>query len=211
MPNYFEYARKNIICDCPLCLCPNRDTKNYSFVYVKEALNIIYFDIPKCASKSIRSFFFNSDNDYSLVNPTKNLNNYIKFTFVRNPWARMVSNWKMFTTIPFRLKQLRSMTADDLSEFGAFVSFAQRVKNHHWQPQSIFLPGKLDFIGNVETFEKDFNTLCSMIGIKPGKVPHENRSERSEVYSTYYTNSMIEQVAEMYSEDIEKFGYQFEG
>jgi hypothetical protein len=54
---YYSYARKHILCECPLCLCPGRHAKNYSFVYVRNNMGIIYYDIPKCASSSIRSFF----------------------------------------------------------------------------------------------------------------------------------------------------------
>jgi hypothetical protein len=169
----------------------------------------MYYDIPKCASSTIRSFFFDNDNGYSLVNPKEGHRSYLRFTFVRNPWDRMVSNWKMFTTQPFRIRQLRSMTDRDLSKFEDFVVFAGSTRNHHWLPQSVFLPGGTDFIGRLENFESDFKKLCQLVGCDAGNVPHENSREKHRHYTSFYTSALIERVADMYSDDIRQFGYAF--
>ena len=210
-PHYYRYAQKNIPCHCPICECPYRKTLKYSFVYMHEGRKLIYFDVPKCASASIRKFFFRNRNSLSMRNPEEELDKYFKFTFVRNPWDRMVSNWKMFTTKPLRIKQLRSMTDRDLTEFKDFVQFAAHTKNHHWQPQSLYLPEKLDFIGRLETFNEDINRLLDTIGREGMHQPigHFNKINRKK-YWEYYTPSIVDLVAEMYSEDIERFEYRFE-
>jgi len=207
-PHYYKQARRDIPCDCPLCNCPSSGKGKYSFVYICEPRRLVYFDIPKCASTSIRMALFQSDNSLSLINPKQKMSHYFKFTFVRNPWDRMVSNWKMFTTVPFRIVQLKAMINANMLAFEDFVFFAKRAHNHHWQPQVHFLPEKLDFVGRVETFEKDFGELCSKARIGLKTVDKKN-AITGLPYWEYYTPSLVEVVREMYSEDIKRFGYRF--
>lgn len=141
-------------------------------------------------------------------NPKNGLDQYTKFTFVRNPWDRMVSNWKMFTTQPARIEQLRSMTGNDLGKFDDFVHFAIGMSNHHWQPQSMFTPEELDFIGKLETFDDDMNRLRELIGEAPLNLKKQNTTQRKR-YQEYYSSSLVDVVADFYKEDIEKFGFSF--
>ena len=206
---YYKYAQKNISCNCPLCKCPSQNGLMYSFDYIHEKSNLMYYDTPKCASTSIRTALFNGDNSFSMTNPEKKLIDYYKFTFVRNPWDRMVSNWKMFTTQPMRIKQLKSMTNQNLANFEDFIHFSKHKKNHHWQPQTLFLPENLDFVGRVENFDNDFEKLLNNIGETPQNPLHKNKTQRKN-YREYYTKSTIKLVAELYKEDIKTFGYCFD-
>jgi len=114
-------------------------TRLYRFVWVSEEHRTMYWSLPKCGSSTIRAAMFDRDRRLSLLNPQQSLDSYFKFTFVRNLWDRMVSNWKMFTRVPFRIRQIESMTDRDVSEFPDFVDFAWLQPNHHWQPQALFL------------------------------------------------------------------------
>lgn len=209
-PYYYKYAQENILCECPLCFCPSRDKKKYSFVYVCEKRKIMYFDTPKCASTTIRNAFFNKSNVQSLIDPKDKTENYFKFTFVRNPWDRIVSNWKMFTTHPFRIKQLKSMTNKNISKFEDFLRFSIKKKNHHWQPQVLFIPEKMDFIGKLENFNVDFSRLYSKLNNKSANNVTKNNSTERKPYWKYYNSSTAELVSKIYAEDIERFGYKFD-
>ena len=57
-PHYFKYAKANIPCECPACKCPAGSFNRYSFAYIDETQKIIYFDVPKAASTTIRRAFF---------------------------------------------------------------------------------------------------------------------------------------------------------
>lgn len=206
---YYEYARHNIECYCPSCHCPfSSNSMEYSFVYVCEERNLMYYDVPKCASSTIREEIFNNKHSFSMQNPEKELDKYFKFSFVRNPWDRMVSNWKMFTSQPLRIEQLRSMTSENLSDFETFVQFANKTQNHHWLPQFLFLPDELDFIGRIEKFDRDFNLLLATIGERQRQARKINVTKRED-YWLYYKPSTVDLVAEMYSEDIKMFEYVF--
>lgn len=207
-PNYYQYARENIRCECPLCFCPYRDKKMYSFVYICEKKKIIFYNVPKCASTTIRKTIFSGNSELSLRVPKKSLEEYFKFTFVRNPWDRMVSNWRSFTTQPCRVKQLLSMSDKNLSKFEDFVDFTLEAKNHHWQPQVLFLPHQVDFIGKVETFEQDFLKLCEILDENPKKNVRSNVTRHAE-YSSYYTPLSRDIVSGIYQDDIQTFGYKF--
>lgn len=207
-PHFYQFARDHIACDCPKCKCPARSAWHYSFVYIDEPAKLMYFDVPKSASTTIRKAFFDDRSSASLRNPRKGVESYLKFSFVRNPWDRMVSNWKMFTTQSARIEQLRSMTLKDLSRFEDFVDFAVANANHHWQPQVMFLPETLDFIGKLECFDEDMNRLLSLLGKDPVDLKKRN-STRRDRYQEYYTPRSIEVVSDYYRKDIEMFGYRF--
>lgn len=94
----------------------------------------------------------------------KPFDEYFKFVFVRNPWARVVSMYKYFgfhrkcSFKDFLMKDFRSRI---WSEFHWFVG-----------PQSGFIcndDGRLmiDFVGRVENLQPDFQQVCQGIGLPP--------------------------------------------
>ena len=101
----------------------------------------------------------------------------------------------------------------------------------HWRPQNLFLGSQpLDFLGRFERLADDFHTLCQRLNV-PGDLPEANRTKRNSVilqnladcplaelrilagfpgFSWFYTPDLTEQVAELYAEDIQRFGYSAE-
>jgi len=210
-PHYFKYAMDNIPCDCDLCHCPSvkRDKGIASFVHVNEQLNFIWFCNPKAASRTMRLHLFNNNDTFSMINPKQCFKDYFSFTIVRNPWDRMVSNWKMFTTQDFRIKQMRAMYDGKIQNFKHFVMLTSKINNHHWQPQVLFIPEKCNFIGKVETLQNDINIISDKIGFNRIKLSRKNVTSH-EHYSKYYDVELRKFIAERYKEDIDTFGYVFE-
>ena len=211
---YYRHAQRTIRCESRLCHCPARGVGSHSFVFVDERRRFIYFAVPKCGSTTILHDLFAGRHTLPSRDPERDLGDYFKFTFVRNPWDRMVSNWEMFTNDPAARAQLRSMTDRDLQElstFEAFVDFADRVKNHHWQPQAIFLPEQLDFVGRLESFDTDFAHACASIGKPLSVAPRRRARATTSPYWTHYTPELAATVARMYPTDIDAFGYEFAG
>lgn len=268
MPSQSFYdAKENIRCDCPQCLCPASGKFQYSFCYVDEVRKCIYYDVPKAASTTIRKKLGIGKLPHytSLTDPELPYENYFQFSIVRNPWDRMLSNWKMFTTRPNRMKQLRSMTELNLSQFSQFVEFAVRTPNHHWQPQSLFVPENIDYVGRLEKFEEALKFISNNVpnfdplniahnasklkpqgsenGLKSAKTVHrrsliprkfflklssaytsmtknnigqQTNSKidkitdlRNGTYQSSYSTKDVKIVSDFYSEDIERFGYEF--
>jgi hypothetical protein len=148
----------------------------------------------------------------SLLEPEKRLCEYFKFAIVRNPWSRMVSNWRMFTTQSFRVAQLASMTDQDLSSFSDFCEFAVHNPNHHWQPQVHFLPDPVDYLGRMECMEEALRMIAARITGFDSQNVVTNRTHLSADpldYRAFYDNYTLELVTKFYRQDIDRFGYKF--
>ena len=135
---------------------------------------------------------------------------YFKFSIVRNPYERILSEFKYAQQI---------YTKFNNSSFNRFVkrdwgnSRRHSTIKQHIRPQYEFLyndNGKclVDFIGRFENLQQDFNIICDNIGIPHQLLPHQNKSKHKH-YTEYYDDETRQIVAEKYAKDIEYFGYEF--
>ena len=161
--------------------------------------------------------------------------NYV-FTFVRNPYDRLVSR---YVHMKFRFKRKRrdrpqslivgpairlslkkyfdyhniEFTEDNFT-FPRFVKFAQKNFDMHWEPQidkferQVISLDNIDFIGKVENLQEDLNIICDKIGIPQQQLPHINKSKHKH-YTEYYDDETKDIIAEKFAKDIECFGYEF--
>lgn len=171
---------------------------------------------------------------YGHVTPEQ-YDRYFKYSFVRNPWDRLVSEYK------YRRNASR-------------FSFREFVLSHfprpswtdeycHVIPQVDFLCDEdgqmlVDFVGRFESLPEDFKVICSRLGLEPRALPRLNRSRSVfrrdvgplevaanirdllsptrkrntfESYTDYYDEETRQFVADFYRRDVETFGYEFEG
>ena len=176
--------------------------------------------------------------------------NYFIFTFVRNPFSRLVSAWLGFKSrFHFRWAKTEVYWEDprfkerNLSlkkvtrNFSDFVRYTT-IQNHiHWcrfsegsgrwgfsrfpirptrteQRSGLCVDTvlsekiRIDFMGKLETLQKDFDTVCDKIGIRRITLKHKNKSKHKH-YTEYYDEKTKKIVARKYSKDIEYFGYKF--
>ena len=153
----------------------------------------------------------------------ENFTTYFKFGFVRNPWARAVSDYLWLLRDAGSSRVSREISGahtfyDYLMTRGFFRKIFKNYGNidyrgDHIIPQVDFLfdeNGNLlvDFIGKCENFQQDFDTICDKIGIPQQKLPHKNKTKHKH-YTEYYDDETREIVAEKYAKDIEYFGYEF--
>lgn len=135
-----------------------------------------------------------------------------KFTIVRNPWDRVVSAF-------FYLKKHASRLPMDIKSM-KFEHFVMNVlQKHgtaldaHFEPQfpKAFYDGNcfVDFIARMENIESDWKTIAQSISA-PSELPHRNKSKHKD-YRSYYGPKPVEVIRDLYSEDIDKFGYSFFG
>ncbi|GAB4523100.1 MAG: hypothetical protein Tsb0014_00320 [Pleurocapsa sp.] len=166
----------------------------------------------------------------------KLFNSYFKFSFVRNPWARLVSEYKFrhqnrYDFKTFLFKNFPKPQEDCYKKFTA--------EYRHIIPQYNFLfdsSGKqlVNFIGRFEHIQQDFDYICRQLQISPLTLPHKNKSStnlyekighkilsklgfeagknkpKKVNYTEYYDQESIDHVASLYSKDIEVFKYQFD-
>jgi len=120
----------------------------------------------------------------------KDWDSYFKFTFVRNPWDLVVSDF----------------FARNGKDFKEFV-----LRIPKWDNQCYFIldsSGKslVDFIGRFENLHKDFDHICNRIGIKANLFHFRNTLHGH--YSKYYDDETREKVARLFRQDIEYFGFE---
>jgi hypothetical protein len=141
---------------------------------------------------------------------------YLRFTFVRDPYARVVSAFldKIDSGRHLRFKKMLGFAPDDRV---LFVDFLRRVSgqeivkmNRHWRPQSALISPKvkLDFIGRFEQFEDDFAKLLERLGVEESAVRHKREHQTS---ANHHLDLIgIEEKAlidRIYEEDFKRFGY----
>lgn len=148
-----------------------------------------------------------------LLIPGNKWDNYLKFSFVRNPFSRMVS-WY------FWIKQ-EAKKKKEIIDPGTFENFIKHhIQVYSDQPihrqayqfrenQFDFLGGGvLDFIGKFEQLEDGWKIICDKIGIKCKPLKVYKKQDYGD-YRDYYTNELREIVFDRFKKDFEVFGYVF--
>jgi len=159
---------------------------------------------------------------------------YFKFTFVRNPWARLVSEYNYRRSLgaksyqkDFRHFVLNCFPAPEDDNYQQAKDFYR-----HILPQSHFLYDQqgtclVDFIGKFESLQKDFDTVCQQLAINSITLSHKNKTQqkyrilgkipwlqsylhKEKDHREYYDNDTYDFVKHFYKEDIKNFDYCFD-
>ena len=184
----------------------------------------VFIHIPKCGGNSITSDHFrnfshdlrNENFKYFKDSYERSLSKF-SFTFVRNPWDRLVSSYEY-------LKNGGNCTLDAedyLNLFSKYKNFKEMVLNWeevffdqiHFKSQSDWICDNdgniiVDFVGKFENLQQDFDIVCDRMQIPRKKLPHTNKTNHKH-YTEYYDDEIREIVAKKYARDIEYFGYKF--
>lgn len=142
--------------------------------------------------------------------PAARFDSYFKFGFVRNPWDRLASEYRFILNFP---KHRRFQRVSAMSGMAEFLEY-QRTRDKGSQLQMLKRrDGRLgvDFVGRFESLEADFAHACDQIGIKNARaLSHLNRGKGGD-YRELYDDHSSGLVARYWAEEIDAFGYQFEG
>jgi hypothetical protein len=183
----------------------------------------IFIHIPKAAGTSIAKTLFGQGSrhvpyfEYERANRRK-FNRYFKFTFVRNPWDRLVSTF-FFMKHGGINEMDRQWAEENLAQYEDFRTFVHEWVNEeniwswaHFKPQHYFICDeslnlKMDFVGRFENIDEDFATVAARLN-HVGGLAKANKGEHKP-FEEYYTPAMRDIVAQVYRSDIDVFGYQF--
>jgi Sulfotransferase family len=141
--------------------------------------------------------------DYADAVPPDTFSKLLKFTVVRNPWARAIS-W-FFTPLKWISagRQPRWSAAEFRRDIEHMPSVASMLKING-------IPAPLDMLLRFETLETDFAVLTARLGIETGAtLPHKNKGYSPENWQHYYFMSpdLVDFVAERFAEDIQMLDY----
>ena len=125
--------------------------------------------------------------------------NSIKFTFVRNPYTRILSEY-MWLVKPEKFKIL---------DFKKWLnSFLEKIDNDHKLPQHLFVPDDIDFLCKYENFENELKQVLHHIGLTNVKIPIKNKTNLDKDFITsLFDTETKDKIISVYEKDFEVFKY----
>ncbi len=187
---------------------------------IRETLEPVSIQKPNTIISKLRSRVFLIENDYrkfafrqhSDIMSVKNImpkelfEVYFKFSFVRNPWKRLVSEYEFIKRRPDhgRHKKLIKMT------FNQYIVYQAKRHDAHQIHMLADKNGKIlmDFIGRFENLQEDWNFICDEIGIENKQLSHRKKAGKVN-YSNYYNDENKKLVTKLWEKDIDAFGYAY--
>ncbi|WP_455207117.1 sulfotransferase family 2 domain-containing protein [Kaarinaea lacus] len=198
---------------------------SYSFKPFDDTKSI-FVHIPKCAGVSMNKTLYGNLagahttlSDYTCIFSPKEINEYFKFTIVRNPWDRLVSAFHFLKKGGMNETD-KIWAQSNLGEYKDFRSFVLKWLNqdniwkyYHFQPQHhYFLESHqkvcIDFFAFLENLDNDFEFIAKKIN-STHKLQQKNQSQHKD-YKDYYDNETIKIVSKVYADDIRLLGYKFD-
>ena len=136
--------------------------------------------------------------------PKETIDDAIKFTVVRNPWARLWSeynfNWRsvcsfddFFDFFPMRIIDCHATGRDAL---------------RHIKPQVEFMADGIEVL-RFENLDAGFSAFCQRHDLPDVGLHNKMNMVKKRPYQNAYNERQIEIVGDFYRHDIEMFGYEF--
>ena len=185
----------------------------------------MFVHIPKCAGTSVRQSLFGRGGghrpleNFRTMVPPELFDQCFKFTFVRNPWDRLVSAF--FFMQKCDVERNQRFARRHLCVFKDFDSFVRQWVTRkniwsftHFLPQHHFICIDrrlgVDFVGFYENLAEDFATIAKKMNRPTGLCDANRLGGRAKDYRQYYNDETRDIVAKAYAEDIALLGYSFD-
>jgi hypothetical protein len=153
------------------------------------------------------------------------LASYWTVGFVRNPWARLLSWWRMMERfregaeagnerhiVHLKRNRFVSSVLAKHQDFEAFVLHATAEHPRLRMPQVDYLSAgdrHADFVGRQERLEEDLQQVYEHLGLTWVPLESVNISPGHLDYRDVYTPAARDRVADLFEADLRAFGYEF--
>jgi hypothetical protein len=198
---------------------------------ISHDLHCIFVHIQKTGGSSVRQALQMAQHDVDKHRFARELRigygevywrSYFKFAFVRNPWDRLVSWWRMIERNAAAKRPMNGFQRFILSRASTFEQFLSNCDEEYhdhdgskwiFRNQIDYISDAsgitVDFVGRFERLQDDFAMISSRLGLPSLRIPHVNSSAHKH-YSAYYSAETGRLVAARFARDIEAFGYSFD-
>ncbi len=204
---------------------------------VSHRYKAIFIHIPKTAGTSIYTVLSIPQNEHHFYSAAKRIpsyqhltptqlqrklppkiwNQYYKFTVVRNPFDRAVSDYRYLKKhLPAKYR---------ITSFVAFLHLVERIVKgnkytenvyfDHFRPQSHYFQGiTYDKICKFESLHTDLDEVKQKLQCHAKQLPWKYKTSTvhgPSNYLPYYTHETKSIIERLYAEDLKKFNYCYEG
>lgn len=144
-----------------------------------------------------------------------------KFAFVRHPFDRVISAWKMFTegavgdkswkfpadARPLTLSQFMDIVEDDSIIFDERRKTFEEKIRHHAIPQThpFNCLKHADFVGRFERIDEDFAKIAARLGMTT-KLPKMHHTTHTH-WQDYFDDEILSRCRAFYAQDLEELNY----
>ena len=193
---------------------------------VNHEHKFVFLHIPKTGGTSIATALSSRDRAQKVgrtkhhVVPELMPEGYFVFTFVRNPWDRMLSYYLFRHSEP-RTGHRKTIHPDErrigfsdwlkrLDEFSAWENINPAF-HIAVSPQRNTVGDLPDFTGRFESMQADLEKVCTRLGIDGVELTNVNKtSTKKKHYASYFDDESVELIEKRFKPDIDHYGYNFE-
>jgi len=198
----------------------NYSNFSYKALFGKYVYNNKSFDIghhiPYYHYKQILNYQYNDD-----------IKKYFVFSFVRNPFDRIVSLYENYKRRMIRKKQsiknfefwlIDWIKKQPQKENNCFDSTKRVVEclptgfmgaykylSENYLPYPDIL--NIDFVGKFENLQNDFSRLCKILGLKNISLPWIDKKTTNQHYREYFTSFTKKIIENYFQDDLEYWNY----
>jgi hypothetical protein len=187
--------------------------ENFEFTlsFKSEQYSLIKYYLKRIKLYNLIGYSIFDKENYELSFDKTENKGYYSFAVIRNPYDRIISNYKMFTSHSNRIEKLKeTFKIDSIKDltFESFLSNSLIYSNHHWEPQVNFLPDDLDYISKFTTLSllsQDWNEISNMIGCPNILLELNSTKNSSSDYNKYLNEDSFIKIRSKYKKDIDLY------